>query len=145
MKHLIFKNAEGTYYNVCVSHDYVVETEYSKDLGKLLFSLHDVYNIFSSDSLPEAKDVLSKLEEAKQINPDSKYICTVEYTKPYSKGVIKTERAYQQVIKGYLKKNAFFFNDTIIELGCDTKLKVELDYYLVFYFMYCDAYNNLDA
>ena len=134
MKHLIFQNKDGYYFNVCVSHDYCVETEYSKDLGKLLFSLHDVYNIYSSDSLPEAKDVLSKLEEAKQINPDSKYICTVEYTKSYSKGVIK----------GYLKKNAFFFNSTIIELGCGTKLKVELDYYLVFYFKYCDAYTNLD-
>ena len=144
MKHLIFRNAEGTYYNVCISHDYVVETEYDKDLGKLLFSLHDVYNIFSSDFLPEVKDVLSKLEEAKKINPDSKYICTVEYTKSYSKGIIKTERAYQQVIKGYLKKNAFFFNGTNIELGCGTKISVELDYYLVFYFNYCDAYANLD-
>ena len=144
MKHLIFKNKDGYYFNVCVSHDYCVETEYSKDLGKLLFSLHDIYNIFSSDSLPEAKDVLSKLEEAKQVNPDSRYICTVEYTKPYSQGIIKTERAYQQILKGYLKKNAFFFCDTIIELGCGTKLSVELDYYLVFYFKYCDAYNNLD-
>lgn len=144
MKHLIFQNKDGSYFNVCVSHDYCVETEYSKDLGKLLFSLHDIYNIFSSDSLPEAKDVLSKLEVAKQINPDSQYICTVEYTKPYSKGIIKTERAYQQVIRGYLKKNAFFFSDTEIELGCGTNLKVELGYYLVFYFKYCDAYNNLD-
>ena len=144
MKHLIFKNKDGYYYNVCVSHDYVVETEYSKDLGKLLFSLHDVYNIYSSDSLPEVKDVLNKLEVAKQVNPDSQYICTVEYTKPYSKGIIKTERAYQQVLKGYLKKNAFFFSDTEIELCCGTKLKVELGYYLVFYFKYCDAYTNLD-
>lgn len=143
MKHLIFQNKDGSYFNVCVSHDYCVETEYSKDLGKLLFSLHDIYNIYSSDSLPEVKDVLSKIDEVKQINPDSKYICTVEYTKPYSKGIIKTERAYQQVIKGYLKKNAFFFSDTEIELGYGTKLKVELDYYLVFYFMYCDAYTNL--
>ena len=118
---------------MCVSHDYCVETEYSKDLGKLLFSLHDVYNIFSSDSLPEAKDVLSKLEEAKQINPDSKYICTVEYTKPYTKGIIKTERAYQQVIKAYLKKDAFFFNNTVINLGCGTILRTEYDWYLNLY------------
>lgn len=115
---------------MCVSHDYCVETEYSKDLGKLLFSLHDVYNIFSSDFLPEAKDVLSKLEEAKQINPDSQYICTVEYTKPYSKGVIKTEKAYQQAIKGYLKKDAFYFNQTEIELGCGTILRTEYDWHI---------------
>lgn len=139
MKHLIFQNNYGYYYNVCVSHDYIVETEYSKDLGKLLFSLHDIYNIYSSDSLPEAKDVLHKIAEAKQINTGSQYICTAEYTKPYSKGIIKTERAYQQVIKGYLKKNAFFFNDTIIELGCGTKLRVELDYYLVLYFKYMEG------
>ena len=46
MKHLIFRNAEGTYYNVCISHDYVISTEYSKDLSKLLTSLHDVYTSF---------------------------------------------------------------------------------------------------
>ena len=133
MKHLIFRNAEGTYYNVCISHDYTVETEYSKDLGKLLFSLHDIYNIFSSDSLPEAKDVLSKLIEAKQINPDSQYICTVGYTKPYTKGIIKTERAYKQVLRGYIRKDAFFFSGTTIKLGCGTILRTEYDWYMNLY------------
>ena len=37
MKHLIFRNAEGTYYNVCISHDYEVNTEYNKDSKRNLF------------------------------------------------------------------------------------------------------------
>ena len=53
MKHLIFRNAEGTYYNVCISHDYEINTEYSNDLSKLLTSLHDVYNIFIDDQKGE--------------------------------------------------------------------------------------------
>ena len=61
MKHLIFRNAEGTYYSVCISHDYTISTEYSKDLSKLLTSLHDVYNILSPDVPPNAKNPLENV------------------------------------------------------------------------------------
>ena len=90
MKHLIFRNAEGTYYNVCISHDYEINTEYSNDLSKLLTSLHDVYNIFSSDFPPKLKNPLEKVREATlEYNPHSHHIMTVEYTKPFTCGYKK--------------------------------------------------------
>ena len=133
MKHLIFRNAEGTYYNVCISHDYEVNTEYSKDLSKLLTSLHDVYNIFSSDFPPKLKNPLEKVREAHKYNPNSQHIITVEYTKPFTCGYKKLENAYRQVLNGYNRKDAFFFNDTTINLGCGTILKTEYDWYINLY------------
>ena len=130
MKHLIFRNAEGTYYNVCISHDYTVSTEYNDDLSKLITSLHDVYNIFSSDFPPKAKNPLENVMEAHDY-PNSHYIMTVEYTKPFTCGYKKLEKAYKQVLNGYIKKDAFFSNDTVIKLGCGTILRTEHDWYLI--------------
>ena len=131
MKHLIFRNAEGTYYNVCISHDYEVNTEYSKDLSKLLTSLHDVYNIFSSDFPPKLKNPLEKVREATlEYNPHSHHIMTVEYTKPFSCGYKKLEKAYRQVLNGYNRKDALFFNNATINLGCGTVLRTEYDWYI---------------
>ena len=130
MKHLIFRNAKGTYYNVCISHDYVISTEYNNDLGKLLTSLHDVYNIFPSDFPPKAKNPLQNLREAHEYNPNSHYIMTVEYTKPFTCGYKKLENAYRQVLNGYNRKDAFFFSGTTIKLGCGTILKTEYDWYI---------------
>ena len=134
MKHLIFRNAEGTYYNVCISHDYEINTEYSKDLSKLLTSLHDVYNIFSSDFPPKLKNPLEKVREATlEYNPHSHHIMTVEYTKPFTCGYKKLEKAYKQVLNGYNRKDAFFFNNITIKLGCGTILRTEYDWYLNLY------------
>ena len=131
MKHLIFRNAEGTYYNVCISHDYVISTEYNNDLGKLLTSLHDVYNIFSSDFPPKLKNPLEKVREATlEHNPHSHHIMTVEYTKPFTCGYKKLEKAYKQVLNGYNRKDAFLFNNTVINLGCGTILRTEYDWYI---------------
>ena len=131
MKHLIFQNKDGYYYNVCVSHDYEINTEYSKDLSKLLTSLHDVYDIFSSDFPPKLKNPLEKVREVTlEYNPNSHYIMTVEYTKPFTCGYKKLEKAYRQVLNGYNRKDAFFFNNTVINLGCGTILKTEYDWYI---------------
>ena len=131
MKHLIFKNAEGTYCNVCVSHDYVISTEYNNDLGKLLTSLHDVYNIFSPDFPPKLKNPLEKVREATlEYNPNSQHVMTVEYTKPFTCGYKKLEKAYKQVLNGYNRKDAFFFNNTVINLGCGIILRTEFDWYI---------------
>ena len=146
MKHLIFRNAEGTYYNVCISHDYEVNTEYSKDLSKLLTSLHDVYNIFSSDFPPKLKNPLEKVREVTlEYNPNSHYIMTVEYTKPFTCGYKKLEEAYKQVLNGYSRKDAFFFNNTEIKLGCGTILRTEYDWYINLYLEeYERSINNND-
>lgn len=134
MKHLVFRNAEGTYYNVCISHDYEINTEYSKDLSKLLTSLHDVYNIFSSDFPPKLKNPLEKVREVTlEYNPNSHYIMTVEYTKPFTCGYKKLEKVQRQVLNGYNRKDAFFFNNTVINLGCGTILKTEYDWYINLY------------
>ena len=134
MKHLIFRNAEGTYFNVCISHDYVISTEYNDDLGKLLTSLHDVYNIFSPDFPPKAKNPLEKVREVTlEYNPNSHHVMTVEYTKPFTCGYKKLEKAYRQVLNGYNRKDAFFFSGTTIKLGCGTILKTEYDWYINLY------------
>ena len=128
MKHLIFRNAEGTYFNVCISHDYEVNTEYSKDLSKLITSLHDVYNIFSPDFPPKLKNPLEKVREVTlEYNPHSHHIMTVEYTKPFTCGY---KKSYKQVLNGYNRKDAFFFNNTVINLGCGTILRTEYDWYI---------------
>ena len=130
MKPFIFRNDKGTYYNVCISHDYEINTEYSKDLSKLLTSLHDVYNIFSSDFPLKAKNPLENIREAHEYNPNSHYIMTVEYTKPFTCGYKKLEKAYRQVLNGYNRKDAFLFNNTVINLGCGTILITEYDEYI---------------
>ena len=130
MKHLIFRNAEGTYYNVCISHNYIISTEYNDDLGKLLTSLHDVYNIFSSDFPPKAKNPLENVREAHEYNPNRHYIMAVEYTKPFTCGYKKLEKAYKQVLRGYIRKDPFFFSGTTIKLGCGTILRTEHDWYI---------------
>ena len=58
---------------------------------------------------------------------------TVEYTKPFTCGYKKLEKAYKQVLYGYIKKDAFFFNNTVINLGCGTILKTEYDWYINLY------------
>ena len=55
---------------------------------------------------------------------------TLEYTKPFTCGYKKLENAYRQVLNGYNRKDAFFFNDTTINLGCGTILKTEYDWYI---------------
>lgn len=131
MKHLIFRNDKGTYFNVCISHDYVISTEYNDDLGRLLTSLHDVYTLFSPDFPPKAKNPLENVREATlEYNPNSLYIITVEYTKPFTCGYKKLENAYRQVLRGYIKKDAFFFNNTVVNLGCGTVLRTEYDWYI---------------
>ena len=139
MKHLIFRNAEGTYYNVCISHDYVISTEYSKDLSKLLTSLHDVYNIFSPDFPPKAKNPLENVRKAHEYNPNRHYIMAVEYTKPFTCGYKKLEKAYKQVLRGYIRKDAFFFCGTTTKLGCGTILRTEHDWYIN---LYLEEYNG---
>ena len=69
---------------------------------------------------------------------------SVEYTKPFTCGYKKLEKAYKQVLNGYNRKDAFFFNNTVINLGCGTILKTEYDWYINLYLRNCEGGLNND-